>query len=117
MIYHICAKSRWEDGKANGGYEADTLETEGFMHASTINQVVNVANAVFTGQSDLVFLVIDVAKITGDLKYETAGNGEDYPHLYGTLNLDAVISEIDYAADRDGVFALPDLSDFLRPLQ
>lgn len=111
MIYHICAKSRWEDGKARGAYEADTLEAEGFMHASTINQVIAVANAIFVGQSDLVFLVIDESKLTSALKYETASNGEDYPHLYGTLNPDAVIREMDYAAGEDGVFALPDLAD------
>lgn len=111
MIYHICAKSRWEDGKAHGAYEADTLEAEGFMHASTINQVITVANAVFAGQSDLVFLVIDESRLTSDLKYETAGNGEDYPHLYGTLNPDAVIREVDYVAGEDGMFTLPDLSD------
>lgn len=109
MIYHICAKSRWEEGKANGAYEADTLETEGFMHASTVNQVVAVANAVFADQSDLVFLVIDVDKIEGDLKYETASNGEDYPHLYGPLNLNAVVRELDYAPGADGKFKLPAL--------
>lgn len=111
MIYHICARSRWEDGKASGAYEADTLEAEGFMHASTINQVIGVANAVFTGQRDLVFLVIDEGKLTNMLKYETASNGEDYPHLYGTLNPNAVIREIEYAPGSDGSFALPDLSD------
>ena len=80
------------------------------MHASTINQVIAVANAVFTGQTDLVFLVIDESKLTSDLKYETASNGEDYPHVYGPLNPDAVIREMDYAAGEDGTFALPDLS-------
>lgn len=110
MIYHICSKSRWEDGKARGVYEADTLEAEGFMHASTITQVVGVANAVFTGQSDLVFLVIDETRLTGELKYETASNGQDYPHLYGSLNPDAVVWEIDFIAGTDGVFVLPDLS-------
>lgn len=109
MIYHICQKSRWEDGKACGAYEADTLEAEGFMHASTINQVVTVANAVFTGQSDLVFLVIDETRLTSELKYETASNGQAYPHLYGTLNPDAVVKEIDYAAGTNGVFVLPEL--------
>lgn len=110
MIYHICAKSRWEDGKAHGAYEADTLEAEGFMHASTINQVVKVANAVFAGQSDLVFLVIDESKLTSDLKFEPASDGEDYPHIYGTLNPNAVIHETDYAPGEGGVFTLPDLS-------
>lgn len=109
MIYHICQKSRWEDGKARGAYEADTLEAEGFMHASTITQVVGVANAVFTGQTGLVFLVIDETKLANELKYETASNGEAYPHLYGTLNLDAVVKEIDYAAGEDGVFVLPEM--------
>lgn len=85
------------------------------MHASTINQVVGVANAVFKGQSDLVFLVIDESKLNNELKYETASNGQDYPHLYGTLNPDAVVKELDFAADDDGIFALPDLST-LRPL-
>ena len=109
MIYHICSKSRWQDGKARGAYEADTLEVEGFMHASFISQVVDVANAVFIGQSDLVFLAIDLTKLTSELKYETASNGEAYPHVYGPLNPDAVVREIDYAAGADGVFVLPQL--------
>lgn len=109
MIYHICQKSRWEEGKASGAYEADTLEAEGFMHASTITQVVDVANAVFTGQTDLVFLVIDETKLTSELKYETASNGQAYPHLYGALNPDAVVKEMEYAAGEDGAFVLPAL--------
>lgn len=107
MIYHICLKSLWQEGKARGAYEADSLEAEGFMHASTNNQVVDVANAAFRGQSDLVFLAIDLTKLKSELRYETNSNGETYPHLYGPLNLDAVVKELDYAPRADGVFEFP----------
>jgi uncharacterized protein (DUF952 family) len=35
------------------------------------------------------------------------GGTELFPHLYGTLNLDAVEDVLAFPADQDGSFALP----------
>jgi uncharacterized protein (DUF952 family) len=44
VILHIASRPEWDAALAEGGYRADTLASEGFMHASTHEQVLWVAN-------------------------------------------------------------------------
>ena len=109
MILHICSKKDWDDAKADGVYVADTLSSQGFIHCSTPEQVIEVADYMFKGQSDLVLLLIDEKKVNKEIKYEDAGNGKLYPHIYGPLNIDAVDDTRDFPSDSDGMFKLPEL--------
>jgi uncharacterized protein (DUF952 family) len=45
------------------------------------------------------------AQIVYEDLYET---GKQYPHIYGALNLDAVVDVLDFAPNLDGEFTLPD---------
>jgi uncharacterized protein (DUF952 family) len=109
MILHICTKEAWEDAVKTGFYKGDTLASQGFIHCSTPEQVVEVADYMFKNKSGLILLVIDDRKITQEIKYEDAGNGKLYPHIYGPLNADAVLKVIDFPPKQDGTFELPDL--------
>ena len=91
-----------------GEYAHESLKSEGFIHSSTWRQVLGVANARFKGQNDLVLLHIEANDVTPDVRYESpAGSEEQYPHIYGPLNLDAVKQVIDFPPSLDGTFALP----------
>lgn len=92
-----------------GSYEGDTLASQGFIHCSTPEQVIEVANYMFKGKGNLVLLVIDDQKVNQEIKYEDAGNGKLYPHIYGPLNTDAVLKIVDFSPKQDGTFELPDL--------
>jgi uncharacterized protein (DUF952 family) len=106
-IFHITQRSQWAVAKDLGSYRGDTLASEGFIHCSTIGQVVGSANRFFAGQQDLVILVIDEGMVQPDIKYE--GNPDNlFPHIYGELNVGAVVKVIDYEAGADGIFVLPD---------
>ena len=109
MILHICPKKDWEDAKVAGIYTADSLTSQGFIHSSTAEQVIEVADHVFKGQSDLILLLIDDKQVNPEIKHEDAGNGKFYPHIYGPLNLDAVINIVDFPVEADGTFKLPKL--------
>jgi uncharacterized protein (DUF952 family) len=109
MILHICTKEAWEYAVEIGSYKGDTLASQGFIHCSTPEQVVEVADYIFKGKSGLILLVIDDQKVIQEIKYEDAGNGKLYPHIYGPLNTDAVIKIVDFPAKKDGTFELPDL--------
>ena len=75
-----------------GFYEADSLVKEGFIHASKESQVQGVLQRYYKNQTDLLLLHIDETKLTAPLKYELAPSvNEEFPHIYGKLNLDAVI--------------------------
>jgi uncharacterized protein (DUF952 family) len=107
MILHICSDAAWKAAQNSGSYTGDTLLSEGFIHCSTRDQVIEVADYVFRGRSGLLLLLIDEAKIEEEIKYEDAGNGKLYPHIYGPLNLDAVMDAVAFPPRDDGTFVLP----------
>ncbi|HEY1320744.1 MAG TPA: DUF952 domain-containing protein [Streptosporangiaceae bacterium] len=96
VIYHIAEAADWERARRDGQYTMSTrgrtLAEEGFIHASTAEQVPLVAGAYYRGVPDLVLLVIDTERVRPELRYEQVpGQPDPYPHIYGPLNLDAVI--------------------------
>jgi uncharacterized protein (DUF952 family) len=91
MIYHVIRSADWEKALQQGYYEAASLATEGFIHTSTATQVKGVLDRYYMGATELLLLHIDESKLTAPLKYELAPSvNEEFPHIHGRLNLDAV---------------------------
>ncbi|HTD94362.1 MAG TPA: DUF952 domain-containing protein, partial [Chitinophagaceae bacterium] len=58
-------------------------------------QVAGVLERYFEGRNDLVKLVIDTAKLTSRYVQEWSPSTQDtFPHIYGPINVDAVIDVI-----------------------
>ncbi|RZI84569.1 MAG: DUF952 domain-containing protein [Microbacterium sp.] len=101
LIYHLALVSDWEAAQAAGDYRVSslgvTLEQEGFLHASRADQWEGVKQRYYSDVTDpLVLLVIDPARLTAPLVVEEApGSGETFPHIYGPLNLDAVVELVE----------------------
>jgi uncharacterized protein (DUF952 family)/(2Fe-2S) ferredoxin len=106
-ILHITQRQAWATAKDLGTYRSNTLDTEGFMHCSTVAQVLGSANRFFKGQSDLVILKIDADRVTPEIRYEGADANNLFPHIYGELNIDAVVGSINLESNPDGSFILP----------
>jgi uncharacterized protein (DUF952 family) len=66
-------------------------ERDGFMHLSTLEQVLDTARRHFPGRRDLVALEIDEGAIADPVIYERSRSGALFPHLYGSLPRSAVI--------------------------
>ena len=105
-IYHIATRADWERSKSTGWYRADTLDSEGFIHCSAEHQVLAVANSLFRGRGDLVLLCIDDSKLNSELRWERS-EGTVFPHVYGPLNTDAVITAFEFKEGDAGTFELP----------
>jgi len=96
MIYHVVAKSLWQQALLQGYYEAPSLAAEGFIHLSKKEQVEGVLQRYYKNQKDLLLLHVDESKLSAELKYELSPSvNEAFPHLFGRLNLDAVVKVID----------------------
>jgi uncharacterized protein (DUF952 family) len=92
LIYHVTTKQEWNVAKEKGFYTAPSLETEGFIHCSEAQQVDGVLKRYYQGKTGLLKLVINTQKLKSSLKYELAPSvNENFPHVYGPINLDAVI--------------------------
>ena len=107
-LYHITSRDDWDRARLRGEYRADSLATEGFIHASTPRQVAGSANRFFRGRTDLLVLRIDPAKVIAEIRPERSSHSpEPFPHIYGALNLDAVVEVVPLPPDGSGGFSWP----------
>jgi glutathione S-transferase len=92
-ILHIASAVDWADALAAGTYRVSTLgvtiDEEGFIHASTAAQIQATASRFYADATDpLVLLVLDTARLEAagvPVRFEDAGTGELFPHLYAEL--------------------------------
>ena len=117
IIFHIARSEAWascdagassEDQAAAGSYRPEMFPVEGFVHCSTRDQVVKVADIRFRGQKGLVLLCIDTDKVTAEIRYENLEGGRElFPHIYGEINTDAVVRVAEFKPGVNGHFTLP----------
>lgn len=117
-IYHLTTEIEWKLASESGTYSAPSLDDEGFIHCSTKEQILRVANAFYQDVDDVVVMVIDVDALTAEVKWEAPAHpdgqdapfeadAEKFPHVYGTINMDAVITCLEMPKGTDG-YQLPD---------
>lgn len=107
-ILHIAHLANWQAAQTRGHYTVESLTTEGFIHCSHPSQVLGVAERYYTPwPGPLLLLTIDPARLTAPLRNELATNNEAFPHIYGPLNLDAVLRADAFAPNAIGRYTLP----------
>jgi uncharacterized protein (DUF952 family) len=95
IIYHVTTTEDLNAAKQKGYYEHPSLKDEGFIHCSQDHQVAGVLERYFTGQTNLVKLVIDTDKLTSKFVFDWSPSIQDtFPHVYGPINTDAVIDVV-----------------------
>ena len=91
-IFHLMDQASWESARSHSEHRAESLAAEGFIHCSQDEeQLLRVAQRLYAGRVDLLALEVNVERLTSPLKREPSRSGEIYPHIYGPLNLDAVV--------------------------
>jgi uncharacterized protein (DUF952 family) len=99
-IFHLALAADWESALRLGEYAVSTrgrtLAEEGFIHASRADQWPGVRERFYADVSEpLVLLVIDPTRLAATVREEPVpGTAETFPHVYGPINLDAVVETI-----------------------
>ncbi|MGZ4738051.1 MAG: DUF952 domain-containing protein [Ilumatobacteraceae bacterium] len=96
MIFHITDGATWAESQARGQHTGSTrgvgLTDEGYIHCSTSAQWRGVVDRFYADARDLLLLHVDEQLLTSPLVYEQLpGAPEPFPHVYGPINLDAVV--------------------------
>jgi uncharacterized protein (DUF952 family) len=109
-IYKICPASAWREAERQGVFRGsqDDLR-DGFIHFSTASQVAEIARKHFSGQTDLFLIEVDADALGERLKWERSRNHELFPHLYGELDLGAVVGRRIMPTRADGSHEIPEL--------
>ncbi|WP_305782912.1 DUF952 domain-containing protein [Symbioplanes lichenis] len=111
MILHFCPRADWERAAETGTYRAESLESQGFIHLSTPEQVAVPANLLARGRTDLVLLVLREELLPVPPVWEDGDppdpSGTQFPHLYAPIPVAAVAAVHDWQPGPDGTFTAP----------
>jgi uncharacterized protein (DUF952 family) len=111
VIFHISSPADWQAAQQAGDYRSSTrgrtLEDEGFIHCSRLDQVAGVLAAYYSGAGPLLLLTIDPALLTAGWRDDEIAPGVVYPHVYGPINLEAVVAVTPLDIGPDGSYVVP----------
>jgi uncharacterized protein (DUF952 family) len=103
FIYHLVPRAAWE-ANPTAPYRAASLADEGFIHCSHADQVVWAANRFQRDAVELLVLAIDPARLTSPVRFEDAGGGRLFPHVYGPIDRAAVVAATPLTKDAGGAW-------------
>jgi uncharacterized protein len=113
-IFHLTTAAELTAAPARGVLAPESLESQGFAHASYLHQLVTVANAVFADHDELVVMELDPARLSAPVRAEPPDPAMPpvdteslFPHVYGPIELDAEVARHVMRRGRDG-FELPE---------
>lgn len=98
-VFHLTTATEWAAAQGAGSYTGSTrgrtLAEEGFVHCSLAHQVATTRERFYAGVPDVVLLEVDTDRLTSPWRIEQVGvaDGDEtaFPHVYGPLDLDAVM--------------------------
>jgi glutathione S-transferase len=111
VIFHIAEVSDWQAAQVSGDYRVSTrgrtLTHEGFIHAARREQVLGVAEAFYADAGPLLLLSIDPTRLSSPVRDDEVAPGIVFPHIYGPIELEAVVALAPLERGTDGRFVLP----------
>ena len=107
-IYKILPDALWREALVKGHFEGAGIDiADGYIHFSDAAQVGETARRYFSGQPGLVVLEVEADDLGSALRWESARDGELFPHLYGSLPCAKVVAVHAAPVGPDGA---PDLA-------
>lgn len=104
LTLHLAPVESWERQRTGPTYVPEAFEQDGFVHTTIgIEALLNVANMFYTADPrPYIALILDLDSITAETRHDdTSGL---YPHIYGPINVDAVLGFLVAQRNSDGAF-------------
>jgi uncharacterized protein (DUF952 family) len=105
-LFHITTATEWAAATEAGRYAAPSLAGEGFIHTSTARQVPATAARFYADVDDLVLLEIDADAVAAEIRWESS-HDDLFPHIYGPLEVSAVVAARPFGPEPDGTYRPP----------
>jgi uncharacterized protein (DUF952 family) len=111
VIFHITPGDYWEKAKARHFFWPDNFKENGYIPCANADQLLDSAQYLYKARLHQKVLYINPDKVKAQIVYEDLHKtGQNFPHIYGTLNTDAVLKVVDFKPNENGEFELPKIS-------
>ena len=107
ITYHIVAGEYFRDCDSTAPYTPEGFADEGFIHCTDGEQhVADTANRYYRDEQRMfIVLVIEKDLVSAEIRYEDPAR--IYPHIYGPLNRDAIVTVLPLLREAVGSFVSP----------
>jgi uncharacterized protein (DUF952 family) len=108
IVYKIVSNEEWRRAEATGSFAGAAIDlADGYIHLSDADQVRRTAALHFAGSSGLLLVGVNTDKLGEALVWERSRGGALFPHLYGPLDMAAVVSVEQLPLGTDGMHIFP----------
>lgn len=91
-IIHIIDSVSWRAALDKGSVGENSLKEYHYVHCCLPDQLTGVLETWFPDDDNLVVLEIESDLLTSEVRFENLEGGRElFPHVYGLINLDAVV--------------------------
>ena len=111
LTFHLVPQSHFDALEAGDDYMPRDFERDGFIHCTDApDEMARVANAFYRSNPEPhYYLYIDKSRVRAHVRYDDAD--QRYPHIYGTLNRDAIVAVRPAQRTAGGSFLPPEWLD------
>lgn len=104
LTYHLVPRDVWQRYRTQATYVPESFGGDGFIHTTNdLEALLDVANTFYRSDTrPYLVLVLDLGVVGVDVRHDDPSGL--YPHLYGPLNVDAVVGYLVALRAPDGRF-------------
>ena len=108
IAYKIMSSTELEQMQRDGLFRGSPVDVaDGYIHLSCGSQLAATLDKHFSGVNGLVLAAVDLSRLGDAVRWEPSRGGQLFPHIYGVLTMDAVVSVAPLERSLDGAVKLP----------
>ena len=108
IVYKILSASELQQMQRDGVFHGSPADiADGYIHLSCGSQVATTLDKHFSGVGGLVLAAVDLSGLGDTVRWEPSRGGQLFPHIYGLLSVEAVVSVAPLERTPDGAVKLP----------
>jgi uncharacterized protein (DUF952 family) len=108
IAYKVLLASELRQMQRDGEFRGSPADTaDGYIHLSCASQVAATVDKYFSGVDGLALAAVDLSRLGNTVRWEASRDGQSFPHIYGLLPIEAVVSVVQLERTPDGTVKLP----------
>jgi len=108
IAYKIMSVAEQQQMQRDGLFRGSPADiADGYIHLSCGSQLGATWEKHYGGATRYVLAAVDLSQLGDAVRWEPSRGGQLFPHIYGVLTVDAVVSVVPLERAPDGAVKLP----------
>jgi|SRR5215469_10181401 len=108
IVYKVMPKAEHQQMQRDGVFHGSPVDiADGYIHLSSRCQLAATLDRHYSGVTGLMLVAVDLSRLGDTVRWEPARDGALFPHIYGRLPMEAVVSVTPVERAADGSVRLP----------